>query len=78
MKTAVSIPDELFRSADELAKKLGLSRSRLYARAVADFVAKHRGGQVTRELDRVYATEESRLDPATRALEARSVAPEEW
>ena len=41
MKTAISLPDDLFDSADELAQQLGVSRSELYARAVAEYLAKH-------------------------------------
>ncbi len=40
MKTAISIPDEIFDSADALAEEMGVSRSQLYATAVAEFVAK--------------------------------------
>jgi predicted transcriptional regulator len=40
MKTAVSIPDDLFRRADELARQLGKSRSELYREALADYVAR--------------------------------------
>ena len=43
MKIALSIPDELFESGETLGKRLGVSRSRLYATALAEFVAKHRG-----------------------------------
>jgi len=39
MKTAVSIPDELFRRADELGRRLGKSRSQIYREALADYVA---------------------------------------
>src|ERR1041384_6218880 len=47
MKTAISIPDSIFHDADALAKRLGISRSELYARAVADLVARHNGALVT-------------------------------
>ena len=44
MKTAISIPDSLFTAADALARKLGMSlRSRLYATALAEYVAKQHG-----------------------------------
>ena len=43
MKTAISLPDALFRAGDALAKRMKLSRSELYARALAEFLAKHRG-----------------------------------
>jgi len=47
MKTAISLPDDLFKSGDSLAKRLGVSRSELYARALADFVAKYKTSQLT-------------------------------
>ncbi len=78
MKIALSIPDELFDSAETLGKRLGVSRSRLYATALADFVAKHQSHKVTARLDAVYATEDSRLDPATRRLQARSLTRDSW
>jgi predicted transcriptional regulator len=51
MKTAVSIPDELFRKADALAGRLGKSRSEVYRDALADYVARREPGAVTRALD---------------------------
>jgi metal-responsive CopG/Arc/MetJ family transcriptional regulator len=78
MKIALSIPDELFESAETLSKRLGVSRSRLYATALADFVAKHRGRKVTERLNTLYANEESRLDPAVRRQQRRAVERNEW
>jgi len=78
MKVAVSIPDDLFESAEDLAKRLGLSRSRLYATAVTEFLAKHRGRKVTERLNAVYAAEDSRLDEAARKAQARSLSTEPW
>jgi len=78
MKIALSIPDELFDSAETLRKRLGLSRSRLYATALEDFVAKHQAKKVTERLDSVYASQESRVDQATRRLQARSLSKNPW
>lgn len=78
MKVAVSIPDELFESAETVGKRLGLSRSRLYATALADFLAKHRGRKVTDRLNAVYGAEESRLEPKVRRLQGRSLRREPW
>ena len=78
MKTAISLPDKLFESTDALAKRLGVSRSQLVATALAEFVAKHRGRDVTRRLDAVYARGASALDPATRRLQARSLGADPW
>jgi metal-responsive CopG/Arc/MetJ family transcriptional regulator len=78
MKVALSIPDELFESAETLGKRLGVSRSRLYATALADFVAKHRGRKITERLNAVYGSEDSRLPPAVRRLQSRSLARDPW
>jgi metal-responsive CopG/Arc/MetJ family transcriptional regulator len=78
MKTAISIPDDIFESADSLATRLGISRSQLYASAVAEYVAKHQGAKVTERLNAVYATEPSRLDPALRRAQRRTVKRSTW
>lgn len=78
MKVAVSIPDELFASAETLSEKLGVSRSHLYATALADLVAKNRGGKVTDQLNAVYGSEESRLEPGVRRLQRRSLERDRW
>lgn len=78
MKVALSIPDDLFETAETLGKRLGVSRSRLYASALADFLAKHRGGKVTQHLNSVYATQDSRLEPGVRRLQRRSLERNAW
>lgn len=78
MKVALSIPDELFESGEALSKRLGVSRSRLYATALAEFVAKNRGRKVTERLNAVYGTEDSRLPPAVRRLQSKSLTREPW
>ena len=78
MKVALSIPDDLFESAETLCRRLGVTRSRLYATALADFVAKHRGRKTTERLNAVYAEEQGRLDPAVRRAQRRSLEPDQW
>lgn len=77
MKTTISLPDDLFVRADALARRLRVSRSELYANAVAEYEAKHRDEDVTARLNAVYADLPSGLDPTLRRAQARSVA-EEW
>lgn len=74
MKTAISIPDEIFVSADMLAKRLGISRSELYATAVSEYVQRSRADKVTDRLNEVYSTEDSSLDPRLAELQHRSAA----
>jgi antitoxin MazE6 len=78
MKVALSIPDDLFESGEALGKRLGVSRSRLYATALADYVAKHQSRKLTARLDAVYATEESRLNRSLRRAQARSLPRDSW
>ena len=78
MKTAISLPDELFESADALARRLGISRSELYATAVAEFLAKHQDAKVTERLDQVYAQQSGRVERPVRRAQARSLRPAEW
>ena len=78
MKTAVSIPDTIFRSADSLAKRLGVSRSRLFADALSEYLSRRQNLQVRERLDAIYGEEESALEPDLGKLQARSLPPEEW
>ena len=79
MKTAISLPDELFQAADRLAKRLGLSRSELYQRALAKYLDGLNGATVTTELDKIYGAEEKgRLDPALDHLQRAGLAREDW
>jgi metal-responsive CopG/Arc/MetJ family transcriptional regulator len=78
VKTAISLPDDLFSAADALADRLGVSRSELYATAVAEFLARHNQDDITARLDRVYADESGTLDPALRRAQVRSLGPDRW
>jgi metal-responsive CopG/Arc/MetJ family transcriptional regulator len=78
MKTAVSLPDDLFASADALARRLGMSRSALVAAALAEFVAKHRASKISERLDAVYSSEDNRLDGPTRGAQNRMLRREDW
>ncbi len=73
VKTAVSIPDALFRAADRLARRLGLSRSELYAHALERFVDEGSAAEITARLDEVYASEDSCLDDDLVRAQRRAV-----
>lgn len=78
MKTAISIPDEIFEAAELTAKRLGMSRSELFSKAVARFVESLNATRVTERLDAVYEGEDARVDPVLEALQRGSVADEGW
>ena len=78
MKTAIPIPDPLFEAAESLAQRLAMSRSELYATAVAHFVELHREEAITAALNEVYGTADSTLDPVLNELQLLALPREEW
>jgi metal-responsive CopG/Arc/MetJ family transcriptional regulator len=78
MKIAISVPDSVFEEAEDMARRLKVSRSELYARAVKAFIAAHSGSQIREALDRVYATEDSRVDPALERAQLEALPDEGW
>ena len=47
MKTAISLPDPIFHQAESVAKRLGVSRSELYAKALTEYLRKYNDEQIT-------------------------------
>lgn len=78
MKTAVSIPDPLFKEAERLTKRLRIPRSQLYARALEAYVQRQRSKGIKEALDEVYTTESSEVDPVLAQLQAEALGREEW
>ena len=80
MKIAVSIPNPIFRAAERLAKSMGVSRSRLYARALEAYLDRQRRAEVTAALERIYGThpELSELPEELRRLQGASILRERW
>lgn len=88
MKTAISLPDELFNSAERAAGRLGLSRSELYRRALQAFLREHDDKLITDALNEVYGDIEGdieggrQLDPALSQMQSLSLGKnppkEDW
>lgn len=76
MKTAISLPDQLFRQAEDLARHLGIPRSQLYARALIEYLEAQAPSQITAALDAVYGEVDSSLDPALATIQAAAIAQE--
>ena len=73
MKTAVSLPDDLFRVAELTARRLGVSRSQFYATAISEFLERQRTEAVTERLDHVYTRRHAKVDTALHRAQIRSV-----
>ena len=78
MKIAISVPDEIFKAGEHLAKQLGLSRSQLYADALSAYLSERGAAAVTAKLDAVYAQESSKLDAALAKAQLNCVTDEAW
>lgn len=78
MKTAVSVPNEVFERAERLAKRLEVSRSELYSRALREYLARHSPDEVTRALDRVCEELDTSADDFVREASRRVFEGTEW
>lgn len=79
MKTAVSIPDDVFAQAEALAQRAKRSRSEVYARALSEYVARHDPDRVTEALDRVLSEiDEQEKDGFTARAARRTLRRTAW
>ena len=78
MKTAVSMPDELFRKAEATARRLRVSRSQLYARAIAEFLQARQDGAITERLNEVYARKPAKVESALHRAQLKSLEKDAW
>jgi predicted transcriptional regulator len=78
MKTAVSIPDEVFAKVERLARRAGRSRSEVFSAALAEYVARHAPDEVTEAMDRVCADIGEQRDPFVLAAGRRVLEQSEW
>jgi len=78
MKIAVSVPNEVFERAERLAKRLEVSRSELYSRALREYLACHSPDEVTQALDGVCGELDSSADDFVREASRRVFEGTEW
>ena len=80
MKTAISIPDPVFKSGEQLASRLRVSRSELYAKALKAFLEEHRDDLITSRLNEVYGpgAEGSSIDSDLALVQRRSIGRSKW
>jgi len=77
VKTAISLPDELFAKAESTARRLGLARSQLFARAVEEFIREHDPQMVTDAIDNVIGDVDGGMDPVIVKMQSISIASEQ-
>jgi hypothetical protein len=79
MKTAISIPDDVFEQAEQAAKRLGLSRSELFTRAVKAFLATRLERNITSSYNAAFGDgTDSDVDAFRREATRRTLLDVEW
>jgi predicted transcriptional regulator len=78
MKTAISLPDELFERADAYARRTGRTRSEVYAAALAEYLRERDDDQVTARLDAVAREVDTSLAADQVQAARRLLASEDW
>jgi hypothetical protein len=78
MKTAVSMPDDLFRRAEAAARRLRISRSELYAKAIAEFLKGQQGNAITERLDDVYSRNPAKVVSGLHRVQLQSLEKDAW
>jgi len=69
VKTAISLPDEVFQAAERLARTRGLTRSALYTQALEVFLEANEIDPLTEAINRVADQTDTRLDPGLKRLQ---------
>ena len=78
MKTAVSMPDDLFRLAEATARRLQLSRSALYAKAIAAFLKQQDANTITEQLNELYSRNPAKVDSGLHRTQLKSLRKNAW
>ena len=78
MKTAVSLPDDVFRAAERHARRARKSRSQLYAEALSEYLSRHAPDEVTEAMNQVGDHLTEPTDPFVTSAARRVLERSEW
>jgi metal-responsive CopG/Arc/MetJ family transcriptional regulator len=78
MKTAISVPDQVFREAERFARRARKSRSQLYSEAVSEYLARHAPDSVTAAMDQVVDTLTDPIDSFVAAAARATLERSAW
>jgi metal-responsive CopG/Arc/MetJ family transcriptional regulator len=78
MKTAISLPDDVFELAERLARRARKSRSQLYSDALREYLARHASDEVTEAMDRVVEDIVEFRDEFVSTASERTLKRVEW
>ena len=72
------MPDDLFRLAEAAARRLRVSRSKLYANAIAEYLNRQQDNSITERLNEVYARRPAKLDSGLHRAQVKSLEKDAW
>ena len=78
MKTAISLPDDLFRMAEATARRLRISRSEFYARAIGEYLSAHQANRITERLNELYSRKRAKVDSELYRAQIKSLQKDRW
>lgn len=78
MKTAISLDGELLKEADQTARALGLSRSRLFSLALENYLHQRRQQQLLDQLNQAYANEPNPAEAPNLKAKFRATLKDRW
>jgi predicted transcriptional regulator len=78
MKTAVSLPDDIYEEMERLARERNVPRDELYAEALREYVARRGARALTDAIDRALEGAGADADPGLSAAARRTLERSEW
>jgi metal-responsive CopG/Arc/MetJ family transcriptional regulator len=78
MKTAVTIPDNIIKRADKLAKKRRISRSQLFTEAIESYLDEYEEEEIIRRINEVCEKADTSVDPVLMKMAVLSLPKDEW
>lgn len=78
MKTAVSIPDDVFQAAERHARRMRKSRSQLYSEALSEYLTRHAPDEITEAMNQVIDQVGMSTDAFIAGAARRSLERTEW
>ena len=78
MKTAISVPDEIFELSEKLARKLKVSRSKIFAMGVKKLGEQYDDEELIANINKVCEKVNTSVDPALFKMTMLSLSKEEW
>lgn len=78
MKTAVSIPDEVFEKVERFARRSKRSRSEVFSAALREYIARHDPDEVTDAINRAVGGIGEQKDEFVASAARRILEKSEW